>query len=193
MSDQDKQLSSLYRKIATEQPSAQLDKKILTQASTQHNDNKHIKYNFRRKYLPYSLVASVVFVALLINNFPQYYYENPAELPNKQAPQRIQQPQSVASDTAITEVSTKKIAPTYNFQTQETLELAPAHQAAMRLARPLTITKQTQLHKIETALTLENKRQAIQAIQQYIELFGQQSLPPKYHQFMQDNQLQQTP
>ncbi|NRA82303.1 MAG: hypothetical protein HRU22_00480 [Gammaproteobacteria bacterium] len=81
MSTDDKKLSQLYQRQAIEQPSNELDQKIIDHAKSQLAKTEKTTYK-----VPLSIAASMAMVGLLFVNFPQYYQLSPPPLPEDFAP-----------------------------------------------------------------------------------------------------------
>jgi len=192
MSDQDKKLNSLYKAAATQMPSEALDQQILALAKAQCSDEKIRAPYSMRKYLPYSVAASVVFVALLVTNYPQYYLPSPEHQPSH--PELIEA-EPVAPDTAMPEIKAEPAAslqyidktPMVTSKSQQRAK-AVALKPNSPQAKSLNEDNGNQtllLEQITKAIKTDNKAQALLYIERYIEQFGYQGLPPVVQQYYQ--------
>lgn len=173
MTDHD--IDELYKSHAKEQPPTEVDNAITALAQQSVQSSKKSKIKSHRRYLPYSVAASVMLVGILVLNFPQHYLSPPAQ---------------------------PSIDPLLNDQLneQEILQLAPENQPQVSSERPLMKMKATKelskqrvsqkkaeqspqrlIRRIEEQIALKNTKRANQLTQQFIEQYGLAELPEKYH------------
>lgn len=198
MSEKKDQLSTLYQQGANEQPSSQLDKTILEMAK-EHQEFKANSSGFR-KYLPYSMVASIGLIALLILSFPQYYFAPPQSqepLPTFDAEPALSEvleeekipvsplpakPQSAwqyqQSDTSVMQKAEKQRA--MNRVKEQSKADKSDGQRLMASAQAKEEQRLTQLALIKKAVDSGDKEQALIAIQQYVDRYGTKGLTIEY-------------
>jgi len=186
MNKDNDQLSSLYKQTLNEQPSEQVDKNILKLAQQQATKNRA----GMRKYLPYSMAASVCLIALLVHNLPQQYdaqmappfeHSMPDDIPMEVESTPIQAPnkpsssqwQYVEQQSIQQKLSRKKVA--------RSSELMQAKMTEIEKQRLM------QLDIINKALLTENKATVLKEIQQYITDYSFDSLPQQYKIIYQDS------
>jgi len=194
MTKDNDQLSSLYQQSADEQPSEQVNQKILAMAKQTQQRQRH-KESYR-KYLPYSMVASIGLIAILVHNFPQHYL---APSPEDFEPQYQEQtqPQAVAEsqvqDSALMQTRDKSAAHELQVQSRDTLPTLQKqqHQPQIRSAKrqqenretPVELTdkkREKQLKVIKKLLAAGKNNKAITRIEQYLVDYSFDSLPPEY-------------
>lgn len=181
MTDHD--IDKLYKQQAKEQPSIAVDNKITQLAQQSITPTKTIKSNnSSRKYMPFSLIASVMLVGILLLNFPQHYTHSPAEIPTD-APTKQSLPLEI----------NEKVDTSVDFS-QELLNFQPPSSVInkrQKLAKKEQLQRQktpydkqvmhTLLKKIAQKTAVNNTIEAAKLAQQYVDQFGLDQLPKKYH------------
>ena len=204
MSDKKDQLSIIYKHSAEEKPRAKVDQRILDLAKK--HQEKHRPSSIR-KYLPYSMVASIGLIALLIHSFPQYYFSPPqpnaplgkfdsqpssSKLLEKElapvqalpaAPEQKWQYQQ--SDTSVMpEIDKQRIIHQAKRQQKASISNAQQVKASVQAVEEQRLSK---LQHIKQLIDSGEQKPALIAIEQYLEQYSGDSLPKEYLDFYQKN------
>lgn len=195
----DHEINALYQQQSNEKPSTELDKKILklAQESVLTTSKTPVKKSASH-YKPLTMVASFMLVGLLVLNFPDNYM-NDNERPepsfnHSTAEDLLQDESNLNREKSIKSRSTLKAV----TNDQEISKFMPAPSSiAESKSKEAVISKKQQLQRskisqekldklmllkqIANKLAAEQPLQAAKIAKKYVETFGIEQLPPKYH------------
>lgn len=182
MSIDDQKLSQLYQRLANEQPSRQLDQKIIDQAHIQPSRKKYIAAR-----APFSIAASIAIAGLLFISFPEYYQLSPPHSEEQiPLPQSIEPtlgklpPQRTAKPMRL-EAQTQGLSKSINDPalTIKVAGLKASVQLKQQKETPLTAIQQQQLDIIDK-LVISDPVQAIKLLQQLQQKYPELVLAKRY-------------
>ena len=177
MSTDDKKLSQLYQRQAIEQPSSELDQKIIDHAKSQLAKTEKTTYK-----VPLSIAASMAMVGLLFVNFPQYYQLSPPPLPEDFAP-----------TTESTLESTIDYMPTLQSSSPMQLQAKPQAVSDHMIQSKISLSKslssgltpdQQQQLKIIDKLLETDRTQAIKQLRELQQQYPALKLADKYQSLL---------
>jgi hypothetical protein len=180
------QLTALYRQQATEQPSPQLDDKILALAKKQSTEQQ-VKTK-KQIFLPYSVAASMALATILFISFPQYYQLSSPDI----APDIELLPSTNTTNTPIEPIKNQPATlkrqaapPTTHQRTSDPLAMdtaAKQHQSSeIELAE---FSRQPDFSQIELLLSEHKEQQAIEQLKLIKRRYPNFVLPPKYQKLI---------
>jgi len=196
MTDHD--IDKLYKHHAIEQPPIAIDNKItqLAQESVKVNRAKKPQ-RVTQKYLPFTLAASVGLVGLLVLNFPQHYAPPPMNMPDEHPMEQSSPSQFNAQEQAaptLTPAPLSLKSPNKSTTDNEVMisherqKIAELQRSKRKIEPPIKQIKQikhTLLKKIAQQIALKDTIKAAQFTQQYVDKFGLEQLPVKYHYLLE--------
>lgn len=213
MNKDDQELSALYKSQALEQPSPEIDQKILAQAKADAkiNNKPRVKlYN----YVPFSVAASMAIAALLFFSFPEFYQlKQPPQLPEMETefippplPQQLKnQPAALSSPAAdITnqrgsnDQGTPAVAAPKSAVIERMADEAVQRRKSSNLSKTappkesfstetsigITELSKAQLDTLDSLLEENKTGQAIKFLKQLQQRHPQLILPEKYQQLL---------
>jgi len=196
MSDQDNKLSSLYKESATQMPSDALDQQILAQAKAQCPTPAVNNPYSIRKYLPYSIAASVFVVTLLVTNFPQYYQQSPDFQPESSIRMNDEVPVNEIATPDITKpvASLKAIeqAPMSQPKARQRSNEVSLHRSSPQAKEnsEVDLSQALLIEQISNAIAADNAQLALIELERFIKTYGIEQLPEplqQYHQRRNEN------
>lgn len=193
MTDHD--IDKLYQLQSNEQPPTAVDDNITQLAQQSIKENSVIKpKKSTQKYMPYTLVASVMFIGILVSNFPQNYMNPPNEESQQKIPKSLPNDHDVVAsltDESAPSMSSQELVEMDSFRSQLKKEpitdkkLFTTQLSRKNISREkrteIKLDKHALLTQIAKNLKLEQYKEAAVLAKQYKDKFGLDQLPQKYH------------
>ena len=166
----DQQLSDLYQRQSTEQPSAALDKKILALARKEPNNRLWF-----HKLAPYSVAASAVLVSLLfLNNSENYQVESIPTVPSL-----LTEPASLRAGPEMSPDKSIRMMEDNSQFPPPSLSVISEPNLLKRIVN-LSVEQQQKLEKIDKLLIQNKKFQAILLLKKFKQQYPNLPLERKY-------------
>lgn len=181
MTDHD--IDKLYKAHAKEQPPVVIDNVITALAQQSVQPVEKIKTSPHRRYLPYSVAASMALVGILVVNFPQNYL-SPTNEP-------LIDP---IENEPVNEQKILQMMPDNLHSTPEMAISAPVKMKAIKAVsthrrsqsqKKYVSSPQLLIQRIEAQIAINNSEKVNQLIQQFVQQHGLVKLPDKYHHLIE--------
>ncbi len=199
----DHEINKLYQQQSNEQPPVEVDNNILklAQESILEKPISLVKKS-SKKYIPLTMVASFMLVGLVVLNFPDNYINGP-ESTESHFDESFQKESNLKNTNTIdSRNSSLKSAPAAEEivpmldSTQEAFEfirtpttiseaqkkqIDEKQQRQRRKVSQQKLNKLVLLKQIADELTIQQPKKAAELAKEYVENFGLEQLPQKYH------------